>query len=219
MIRMIPMLAGLLLAGAVLAEDTVKTFAFAKADLGKTPAGWKVPDTGKAAAGEWKVQNDPTAPSKDGHVLTQTASSPKAAFNLCVAETPSATDVEVSVSFKALEGKVDQGGGIVWRYQDAKNYYIARMNPLEDNFRLYKVVDGTRKQLDTKEGLTARAGEWHKISIRMQGDKIECSLDGKKLLTAKDDTFKSKGQVGLWSKADARTSFCQFRVQVKGLTR
>jgi hypothetical protein len=218
MIRMmIPLLAGLLLASTTLDAEGARTLAFTKADLGKTPDGWKVPSAGKTAAGEWKVQADATAPSKDGHVLTQTGSSDKTAFNLCVAESPSLADGEVSVSFKALEGKVDQGGGIVWRYQDAKNYYIARMNPLEDNFRLYRVVDGVRKQLDTKEGLSVNAGQWHTLSIRMEGDRIECSLDGKKLLAAKDDTFKKKGLVGLWTKADARTSFCQF--QVKSLSR
>jgi hypothetical protein len=205
--QMLALFVVLLLAGAGRVEEKTKALAFDKADLGKTPGGWKTPDTGKGAAGEWKVQADKTAPSKSGYVLTQTASSPRALFNLCVAETPSVQDVELSVAFKALEGKVDQGGGVVWRYQDAKNYYVARMNPLEDNYRLYKVVAGVRKQLDTKEGLKAKAGEWHTISIRMVGDKIECSFDGKKLLTGKDDTFKSKGQVGLWSKADARTAF------------
>ncbi len=172
-----------------------------------------MPSTGTASAGVWKVRADETAPSKDGHVLSQSASSPKAAFNLCVADSPSLQDVEISVSFKAVEGKIDQGGGIVWRYRDAKNYYVARMNPLEDNFRVYKVVDGVRKELHRKEGLTAKAGEWHSISIRMVGDDIECSFDGKKYLSVKDSTFKEKGQVGLWSKADARTSFCKFEVK------
>ena len=55
-------------------------------------------------------------------------------------------DVDLAVSFKAVAGKIDQGGGPVWRYKDAKNYYIARVNPLEDNYRLYKVVDGERIQ-------------------------------------------------------------------------
>ena len=66
---------------------------------------------------------------------------------------------------------VDQGGGIVWRYQDANNYYVARVNPLEENFRVYKVIAGQRKQLGTKEGLKAETGKWHTITIRHAGDK------------------------------------------------
>jgi hypothetical protein len=90
----------------------------------------------------WQVVADATAPSKSGYALAQTAESPSAMFNLCVAEGPKYKDVEASVAFKAIRGKKDQGGGIVWRYQDANNYYIARMNPLEDNYRVYKVVAG-----------------------------------------------------------------------------
>jgi hypothetical protein len=113
-----------------------------------------------------------------------------------------------------VAGGVDQGGGLVWRYVDASNYYIARFNPLEDNFRLYKVVDGKRIQLATKEGLRAPAGEWHALAIRMKGDDITCSLNGKRELDAKDGTFAKAGKVGLWTKADAQTYFDKVEVVV-----
>src|SRR5262249_51231464 len=166
--------------------------------------------TGKKGGGVWKVIVDSTAPSKTGHVLAQTGESPGPVFNLCVADGTSSQDVEVTVSFKARAGEKDQGGGIVWRYQDANNYYIARFNPLEDNYRLYKVVAGQRLQLATKEGITVKVGEWHTLTIKMNGDQIECYLDGKKYLTAKDRTFQKAGKVGLWTKADAQTSFDRF---------
>jgi hypothetical protein len=137
-------------------------------------------------------------------------------FNLCVADGPNARDVEVTVAFKAVEGKRDQGGGIVWRYQDANNYYVARMNPLEDNYRVYKVVAGKRTQLETKEGLKVPAGEWHTLKVRQVGDHIECSLDGRKQLEARDGTFPRAGKVGLWTKSDARTRFDGFQVRDLG---
>jgi REP element-mobilizing transposase RayT len=108
---------------------------------------------------------------------------------------------------KAVAGEHDLGGGIVWRYQDANNYYVVRMNPLEDNYRVYKVVAGKRTQLDTKEDVKVASGTWHRLKIKMIGDHIECYLDGKKLLDARDGTFQGAGQVGLWSKADAQTYF------------
>jgi hypothetical protein len=70
---------------------------------------------------------DETAPSRSGYVLAQTAKSPGGVFNICVAEDTRYKDVELSVSFKAVAGDSDQGGGFVWRYQDANNYYICRM--------------------------------------------------------------------------------------------
>jgi hypothetical protein len=187
-------------------------FRFARSDIGKLPAGWQAARTGKGAGSVWKVVADTTAPSGKGLVLAQTAASPNAVFNLCVADKGSYRDVEVSVAFKAMKGELDRGGGVVWRYQDANNYYIVRMNPLEDNYRLYKVVAGKRTQLAGKEGLTVPSGEWHRIKVRQEGAKITCWLDGKKLLEATDETFTKTGRVGLWSKADAQTYFDQFQV-------
>ena len=158
---------------------------------------------------------DDTAPGKTGFALAQTAAGPGALFNLCVVDGTSLKDVEVKVAFKANKGEKDQGGGIVWRYQDANNYYIARFNHLEDNYRLYKVVAGKRVQLETKEDIKVPAGEWHTLAVKMVGDQIECFLDGKKHLEAKDDTFTKAGQVGLWTKADAQTSFDDFKVSGK----
>ena len=121
--------------------------------------------------------------------------------------------MEVTVAFKSVEGEIDQGGGIVWRYQDADNYYIARMNPLEENYRFYKVVDGKRTQLATREGLSVPAGEWHTLEIEHEGNKIECELDGEDILEFEDDTFQEAGRVGLWTKADAQTYFDNFAVE------
>src|SRR5947209_7904282 len=77
----------------------------------------------------------------------------------------------------------------VCRYQDSNNYCAARFKPLEDNYRLYKVVAGKRIQLATQEELTSPAGAWHTLKVTMKGDQIECSLNGKQYLEAKDMTF------------------------------
>lgn len=189
-------------------DDEEETFVvrFSKEDAGKLPKGWKADKTGEGEGSVWKVVADKTSPSKTGCVLAQTARSPRRLFNLCVLDDSKYRDVEVKVAFKAVKGEVDQGGGIVWRYQDADNYYIARMNPLEDNYRFYKVVNGKRTQLATKEGLKVPSGEWHTL-------EIECELDGKDILEVEDDTFTKPGKVGLWTKADAQTYFDNFVVE------
>ena len=172
--------------------------------------------TGKLEGSDWKVVADQTAQS--GYALAQVAESPGSVFNLCVAEASSYQNLRASVAFKAMAGKTDQGGGIVWRYQDADNYYIARMNPLEDNFRLYKVIAGKRIQLATRESLKVPRGpslEWHTLKIEQHDDQITCYLDGKKELEAKDDAIKQGGKVGLWTKADAQTRFEQLTVEIQ----
>ncbi|HLW65673.1 MAG TPA: family 16 glycoside hydrolase [Gemmataceae bacterium] len=203
-----------LVAAQACADERGITVRFQKEDEGKIPAGWKVAKTGKGEGSDWKVVADATAPSKTGYALAQLAKSPGGVFNLCVRDEPSLTDVEVSVAFKAVAGKEDQGGGIVWRYQDANNYYVARMNPLEDNFRVYKVQDGKRSQFQNFD-IKIPSGEWHTLKIKMQGDHIECFLDGMKHLDVKDSTFDKPGKAGLWTKADAQTHFDQFTVSGK----
>jgi hypothetical protein len=182
-----------------------------KADLGKLPAGWEAAQTGEGKGSVWKVVADDSAPSKSGLALAQTAAGPTSMFNLCVASKGRfGPSVNLSVSMKAVEGKEDQGGGVVWLYQDANNYYITRYNPLEDNFRVYKVVAGKRTQLSTIENIAKTPG-WHTIHVMHVGSSIICMLDDKHRLNVTDDTFQKPGLVGLWTKADAQTHFDQFK--------
>jgi hypothetical protein len=206
-------LVALVAATAWAEEGKERAFKFSKDDVGKVPKGWKAEKTGKGEGSEWKVVADDTAPSKSGVALAQTAKSPGSVFNICVAEDTNYKDVTLSVSFKAVAGDADQGGGFVWRYKDNNNYYISRMNPLEDNFRVYKVVNGKRIQLETKEGLKVKPGEWHKLKIVVKGNKMEGYLDGNKEWEITDDTYKDAGKVGLWSKADAQSHFDEFKVE------
>src|SRR5437868_1583889 len=92
------------------ADDKPLPFKFAKGDLGKVPAGWKADKTGKGEGSVWKVVEDDTAPSKSGFALAQTAEGPSSLFNVCVVDNTKYKDVELSVGFKAIAGKKDQGG-------------------------------------------------------------------------------------------------------------
>src|SRR5262249_56432146 len=134
----------------------------------------------------------------------QTAESPRGLYNLCVADSGAYKDVEAQVAFKAVRGKLDQGGGLVWRYQDANNYYLARMNPLETNYRVYKVVAGKRTQLGTKEDLKLPAGEWKVLKLKQAGEQIGGGLAGEKNLQVKEAPFPRGGKEGCVTKGAAR---------------
>ncbi len=181
---------------------------FDKDAVGKAPAGWKIvfpaPAEGKSA---WSVAADPTAPSAPNvFSLTSPTTDDDKVFNLVLAEKSSMKDFELKVKLKANGGKADQGGGLVWRAKDEKNYYICRINPLEGNIRLYTVVDGKRTQLQSAD-VNTEAGKWYTLRVLMTNNQISCQLDGKTLIQATDKTFAEAGMVGLWTKADAATSF------------
>jgi hypothetical protein len=176
---------------------------FDTASPGSVPTGFS------PRSGDWSVVDDATAPSPS-RALAQTSKSAESAFNLLVMDDVKQSDVELAVKLKAVAGDADQGGGLAWRISDAKNYYLARFNPLERNFRLYKVIDGERKQLQTAN-VPAVAG-WHELHVTMRGDTIKASIDGHGTVTARDTSFSAAGKVGLWTKADAQTHFDDLKV-------
>ncbi|WP_435011600.1 hypothetical protein P12x_002916 [Tundrisphaera lichenicola] len=193
----IPTLAvlSLMILPALADEPRSKTWTFDSDSTGTVARGFTVD------SGEWKV-----TPSEGGNAFAQRAESPDDEFNVVLADSPTARDVDLSVRLSAFAGLDDRGGGVVWRAKDAKNYYVARYNHLEDNFRVYKVVDGKRSPELQNADIKHHDG-WTKLRVTMKGDRIECYLDGKKYLEVRDDTFPGAGKVGLWSKADARTLF------------
>jgi hypothetical protein len=114
-------------------------------------------------------------------------------------------DLDVSVKAKSISGKADQGMGLVFRFRDPKSYYIVRANALENNFRLYRMVNGRRLQFAGAD-VKVSAGQWHTIRVIAKGDHITCWFDGKQLIDAHDKTFTT-GKIGLWTKADSVIAF------------
>ncbi len=162
--------------------------------------------------GKWEVVADNTAPSKP-NVLAQLAKSSGPTFNITLVNDTKYKDVDITLKMKAIAGMTDQGGGIVWRAKDAKNYYVARFNPLEDNYNLYHVVNGRRSEI--KGSKAAAKPGWYTLRVSMTGDHIQCYLDDKQYLDAKDSTFKEAGKIGLWTKSDAQTHFDDLEVTGK----
>ncbi len=179
---------------------------------GEIPKGWIPAETNSAGTpGTWKVvrMKGPRG-GKRVMALTRTVNRGHT-FNLLLTKRVFPADLTLSVRIKAGTGDEDQGGGLVWRALDANNYYITRWNPLEDNFRLYKVVRGRRSML-TGVRLKVNPRKWHRITVKTKGRRITVFFDGKKYLQAEDSTFTRPGRVGLWTKADAASYFDDFQV-------
>jgi 3-keto-disaccharide hydrolase len=174
--------------------------------LGQLPAKFHTAKTGGGAQEKWSVMADPTAPSKPKVVAQTSTDQTDYRFPLLIADEGSFQDLDLSVKFKAVSGSIDRAGGLVFRLKDPNNYYIVRANALENNFRLYHVVNGRRSQF-AGANLKVTSGEWHELRIEAVRNKITCYYDGAKKIEATDDTFKEAGKVGLWTKADSVTYF------------
>ena len=184
--------------------------------VGKLPAGWRVAATNRLGSlATWQVIEDASAPSGN-RVLAMTSPNHTSGgtFNICWTDAVRFLDGEIRVRFKAVRGREDQGGGVMWRVQDSGNYYIARFNPLEDNFRIYYVRNGVRRTLASAR-VALPAGEWHTLKIVQHGNRFEGYLNGKKFLEGTSSLFMDPGGVGVWTKADAVTSFDDLGVKTE----
>jgi hypothetical protein len=183
----------------IAAKDT--TINFEKSIVDYLPYGFTQSATGKLQKLNWKTTND-----NGNKVVAQLTKNEGDYYNLLILDKLTYLDFTLTVKLKAVGGEEDQGGGLIWRCFDNNNYYIARCNPLEHNFRFYRVVNGNRKQLISVD-CNIKTGTWFTMTIEMKSNKISCSLNGSRMIETEDDTFKSPGYIGLWTKADAVTYF------------
>jgi len=189
------------MATALAAAETVN---FDDMKAGMPPPGWTATQTGSGTA-KWTVDKDNSAPSRP-NVLKQSG---QATFPVCFKNDTSIKDGFVEVKFKPIAGKEDQAGGVIWRLQDANNYYIARANALENNVTIYHTIKGKRIE-KKRANMEVASGRWHTLRVDFKDNHFTVAFDGRKAIEWDDDTFKSAGKVGLWTKADSVTAFDDF---------
>lgn len=204
--RLLPiLLIAMTLNGAAMAQQKTITVDISGMPSGGEPQGFTFGRTGQGAPGEWRVADDPTANKQK--VIAQTSKdTTDYSFPLAIYTPVSAKNVDVTIRFKPISGKVDEAGGIAVRLITPDDYYVARANALEDNVNFYRVVKGRRSQI---RGVRAKVtpNQWHTLGLRAEADKFTISFDGKRLFTAEDQTFTQPGKVALWTKADSVTHF------------
>jgi hypothetical protein len=200
----------LMIGGAVLTDTSHAQQRAMQVNIAGMQPGTAPPDfafalTGKGPISAWRVVADPTAAAQKA--IAQTSQDPTDyRFPLAIYQPVSPRSVDVVVRFKPVGGTVDQAGGIAVRLADPDDYYVVRANALEDNVRFYRVVKGSRQQIQSAN-LKVAASQWHMLGLRAEGDRFTVSFDGKPLFTAQDSTFVSPGKVALWTKADSITHF------------
>ena len=174
---------------------------------GAPPAGWECGSTGGGSP-RWTVEADVSAPSKS-NVLKQSGSG---TFPWCVKAGTALADGVVEVKFKPLSGREDQAGGLVWRWKDGDNYYVARANALENNVSLYYTERGRRITIKYVDAPVA-GNAWHALRVEFKGTRIRVLLDGKAHIDLDDSHIAGAGAVGVWTKADSVTAFDDFTFQ------
>ncbi|MGQ0650216.1 MAG: family 16 glycoside hydrolase [Gemmatimonadaceae bacterium] len=209
--RITPLLLAASVGQVALASAQARKIDFERETVGQPPSGFSFGHTRKVGApGKWLVSEQQGA-----KFLSQLdADRTNARFPVAVVNDFTARDVDLSVRFRPVSGRVDQAAGLVWRYADEDNYYIVRANAREDNVVLYKVEKGKRTDLPLKgEGRTygkkakVPAGEWSTLRVVASGNLFTVYVNGTTLYEVEDSTFTNAGKVGVWTKADSITDF------------
>jgi hypothetical protein len=186
-----------------------ETVNFDRDSPGSLPMAWEQGVTGRGTA-KWAVVPDQSAPSKP-NVLRQNG---VGAFPWAVMRGGSVENGFVEVRFKALAGKQDQAGGVVWRWKDGDNYYVARANALENNVSLYYTQGGRRITIKYVDA-PVPPKVWHTLRVEFAAARISVALNGKTYIDLQDEHIKGAGAVGLWTKADSVTAFDDFSFGAK----
>jgi hypothetical protein len=195
---------GLVLATAS-AQIAVRTFD--EDTIGTPPAGFTFAIARQQTPGRWLVRADGS-----NHYLTHVAEpAASGGIALAVLDTLQPVQMRASVRLKLTDG--ERVGGLVWRYQDAENFYVAALDLRVQEVALYRVVRGNRIRLDEEDDLELDDSAWHTLRVVQDDNDIRVTLGGIGVMRARDRTFPDGGRAGVWSGGGATTWFDDLRIE------
>ncbi len=202
------------------------TFNFGGLSAGSTPTNFVSALAGEGQPGDWKIVMDDVPPllaplTDQAPTVTQRAVLAQVnrnltdeRFPLFIYDREKFTDFTFSTRFKIVSGVEEQMAGIVFRYQNASNYYVVRVSALGHNVRFYERVNGVRTMDPigpTIVGITN--GTWHTLAVQCQGNQMMFWLDNKLVMPPLQNNTFTEGKVGFMTKSDAVSYFCDAKIE------
>ncbi len=196
---------------------------FSDYPLDQTPSNFVNTVAGRGKPGDWRVILDdaPSAmPSRNSNAPSMTQRSVLGQlernaindhFPMLVLNDDTYGDFKFSTRFKIAGGALAQMAGIVFRYQDEKNYYVLMASTLDNRFWFFKVVNGQRGQLIGPK-IDIAENQWHEMSVECEGNHIHCLFDGKEVIPMITDSSFGSGKLGFWTKSDSVSYFADPKI-------
>ena len=219
--RIFPWIFSLALAASVSGAEI--QFNFSDYPEGATPTNFQAVLAGGGAPGVWKILSavTPSAFAPFGtnapvlnrsRVLAQTGDDPTdERFPMFLFSGEKFRNFKFTTRFEIVSGVTEQMAGVVFRYQNASNYYVVRVNALAKNIRFYKMVDGAQSE-PIGADVEIAAGVWHSLGVQCDGTQITVTFDDKSVMPALGDSTFSDGRLGFRTKSDAVCYFTDARV-------
>lgn len=143
-------------------------------------AGWT------AASGTWSVTTDGSTKA-----LIQTKGNSTALI------TAGSSWQDIAMEAKVKVPITNANAGILFRVQDASNYYMYRINVNDKKLELFKAVNGTLTPVSSTLFADAAAGQWYTLKAVIKGNRILGFVDGQlKLEWTNPITELTAGKIG-----------------------
>jgi hypothetical protein len=186
--------------------------------VGTAPEGFTPWVIGSGPSGDWKVRMDslPSAmtqisplavQSNRKKVITQLSTTrDRDRILMLTKDKESFEDFVMTTRVKTGQDQQTQALGIVFRWQDPKNYYSFCVDTVAGMYYFRKVVNGIQQEpLGNRSKIASN--EWHSLRIECKGPKISLQLNQKESIPDINDTQFKTGKIGYWSAADTVASF------------
>jgi hypothetical protein len=183
--------------------------------IGQVPLGWTMEGSPRGVTAGWEVRKDQTAPTQPYVLAEVSANSTASQSPLAIFNGLTARDADVSVRIKPISGRAGLAGGVIWRYRDENNYYVARANAVENTVSVFKVENGRRIPIFAVVKHPIPTNSWSILKVSVRGPRFQVFIDHRRVLEGRDSTFSTPGRVGLWTLGDSTVYFDDFRVYPK----
>jgi hypothetical protein len=189
------------------------------------PPYWTAVTTRPQEPARWEVLRDSTAPSRP-NVFARVSGVPNNSEDaLAVFDKVICRDGDLSVKFRIASGpRRVKAAGLVWRYQDLRNYYLLEFNAGDKNIALARIENGQRHAIPLHGGKpgaleaphNVQTNQWYVAKVVFRGDSIRVLFDNRQLFDAIDASLSAPGKTGLWTRGGTEASFDDFRIDRKG---
>jgi hypothetical protein len=186
--------------------------------VGSAPEGFTPWVIGSGPSGDWKIRMDslPSAmtqisplavQSNRKKVISQLSTTrDRGRILMLTRDEESFEDFVMTTRIKASKDRQTQALGIVFRWQDPKNYYSFCIDMVSDMYFFRKVVNGIQQE-PLGNRIKIPPNEWHSLQIECNGSKISLRLNQTESIPDINDTQFKTGKIGYWTAADTVASF------------
>ena len=181
------------------------TWSFDDQPAGEPPPGFVFAGSPREQAGQWVIVRE-----ESNGVFAQVQQGTPGA-RLAVVGGTSFADLILSTRIRFAEGA--GSAGLVWRYRDADNYYLAALDLRTQAVRIYRVVRGNRTRLEDEDDLELDAAIWHVLKVEHRGMRARVWINGVPIADTRDRTLQEPGAIGLWTTGDSVAWFDDLHVE------